>query len=89
MGGGEGGRIQFDPPVVFPKMYLLERERRCKILFVFTFNIIICHIFPDNIIDICQVFQKMKIFSVNINYFYQFFGFFDIFLLQETNGVSI
>ena len=43
-------------PVVFPKMYLIERGEG---LFFVTFNIIISHNFPKNLIEIRQVVQKI------------------------------
>ena len=49
---GEG---QFDPPVVFPNMHLLERER----WFFVTFNVIRSHIFPESFIEISQVIKKI------------------------------
>ena len=42
-----------------------------------TFNIIIRHIFPEIFIEISQVVWKIWRYDVNINYFQQFFGFFD------------
>ena len=67
-------------PYVFIKIYPLERDR-VKSWFFLRFNIIISHIFPENFIETPQVIQK--IFSVDINYFRQFFGFFDISMLQR------
>ena len=52
-----------------------------------TFNIIISHIFTENFIEIPQVIHQseyMKIFFFDINYFRQFFEFFDISLLQRN-----
>ena len=52
-----------------------------------TFNIIISHIFTENFIEIPQVIRQseyMKIFFFDINYFRQFFEFFDISLLQRN-----
>ena len=46
-----------------------------KNCFVATFNIVISYIFPESSSTLSE---DMKIFSVNINYFHQFFGFFDI-----------
>ena len=48
LGWGKGGQI--DASVVFPKMYLPERER--EVLFFGTFNIIISHIFPTMFTEI-------------------------------------
>ena len=73
---------QFAPPVVFPNMYLLQT--RWNLLFV-TFNIIISHIFSEKFHWISSSsLQGMKIFSVNINYFHQFFGFFDNIFSQRN-----
>ena len=49
------------PPVVFPKMHLLER-RWSPVLFV-TFNIVISFIFPKIFIEVPQVVQKIWRFS--------------------------
>ena len=60
-----------DPQFGPPKMYISEREReteREKPCFYATFNIIISHIFPENLIEMSQVVQK--IFFFNSNYFY-------------------
>ena len=56
--------------------------------FFVTLNIIISHIFPENFIEIPQVVQKicrlsLSILAIFID-FYQFFGFFDISLLQRN-----
>ena len=45
-------------PVVFPKMYFLEKERMMPCFFA-TFHIIINHIFFENIIEIPQFVQKI------------------------------
>ena len=46
---------QFDtPPLVFQKIYVLEREDEA-LFFFFNFNIIISHIFPENFTKIPQV----------------------------------
>ena len=69
------GWINLTLPVVFAKAYFLKRV---KPLFIVTFNIILGHIFPENFIKISK---DMRSFSVNISYFHQFIGFFDISLL--------
>ena len=70
------------PPVVFPNMYLLQT--RWNLLFV-TFNLIISRIFSEKFHWISSSsLQGMKIFSVNINYFHQFFGFFDNIFSQRN-----
>ena len=62
------------PTVVFPKIYLLERER-LKPWFFMTFSITIMHIIPK-LIEVPKVVQK--IISVNITYFHKIFGYRDI-----------
>ena len=75
--------INLTPPVVFPKMYLPERER-VKPCFFVTFSIPKSHTCPENFIqNSSSPSENMKIVSVNINYFHQLFGSFDIFLLQR------
>ena len=48
---------QFDPPVVFLKLYFLERGQ--SLVFFVTLNIIIRHIFTKNFIEIPQVVRKI------------------------------
>ena len=74
------------PPVVFRKLYLLNREWNHG--FFVTFKIIIRYIFSENFIEIPQVVQKLwrisqSILAIFID-FYQFFRFFDISLLQRN-----
>ena len=66
-----------------PLLWFFEKERvsskeRVKPCFFVTFNIIISHIFPENFIEITQV-----VLAIFID-FHQFFGFFDISLLQRN-----
>ena len=62
-----------------PVYYYLEPVS--KPWFLVTFNIIISHIFPEKFrLNCSSRSEVMKIFSININYFYQFFGIFDILL---------
>ena len=81
---GEGG--QLDTPLWFFKncIFLTEGET----LVFYDFYIIIRHIFPENFIEIPQVVQKLwriPLFILAIfNNFYQFFGLFDISLLQRN-----
>ena len=49
-----------------------------------TFNIIVSHILPENLIEIPQLVQKIWNLFFNINYFHQFFEFSDISLLQRN-----
>ena len=56
-----------------------ERERVKSWVFV-TFNVITITSF----LKISLKFLKLKIFSVNINYFHRFFGFLDIYLLPRN-----
>ena len=58
------GVCQFDTPtpLVFPKMCFLERERkreREKSCLLFTFNIILSQVFPENFIAIPEVVQNI------------------------------
>ena len=55
MGGGDG--VNLTPPCDFSKN-ALSKEKVKPWLFV-TFNIILRHIFPDNIIEFAQVVQKI------------------------------
>ena len=75
--------LNLTTPLVFPKLYLLKRG--CTLLFFVAFHIIISHIFPENFILIPQFAQEIWWFSVSILTifinFYQFFGFFYVFLL--------
>ena len=43
-------------PVIFPKIHSTERVKPC---FFVTFDIILSHIFPENLIEISQVSQKI------------------------------
>ena len=49
------GKCDSPVPVIFPKMHFLES-------FYVTFNIIIGHIFPENFIEIPDVFGKYEDF---------------------------
>ena len=82
---GEGGH-HFEPRCSFLK--IVSSKQRVKPWVFVTFKIIIRHIFPENFIEIPQVVQKLwrislSILAIFIN-FYQFFGFFDISLLQRN-----
>ena len=79
----EGGGHQFEGSlVVFRKICLLKREWDP------VFDIIISLIFPENLIEISQVVQKIWRISLTIIdifiYFHRFFGLFDIPLLQRN-----
>ena len=55
-----------------------------------TFNMIISEIFPENFIEIHHVDQMIwGLFSSIFAIFANFLDFFDIYLLQKTNDVSI
>ena len=63
-------------------------KERVKPCFFVTFNIIIRYIFSENFIEIPQVVQKLwriylSILAIFMD-FNQFFGFFDISLLQKN-----
>ena len=52
-----------NPKNTFQKLNCLKSIKFC---FLVTFDIIISHIFPENVIDIHQVSQKMCIFTSSI-----------------------
>ena len=86
----KGWGVQFDiRPLVFPKMYFLERGWG-PVFFYFNFNIIISHIFPENvIIKIPQVVQKIWRFSPStLALFIYFSDFLTFSYYKETNGVT-
>ena len=73
--------------MIFPKMYFLDRGR--SVGFV-TFNIIISHIFPENVIKIPIVVQKVLKFSpLILTIFINFSDFFKFPCYKESNEVSI
>ena len=77
-----GGGVNLILPVVFQKMYLLKE--RVKTCYFRTFNIIISHIFPENVIKIPQIVEKiMKNLSANISYFHRFFWIFCYFRVTK------
>ena len=51
------GGDEFDPRSGFSKN--LSSKERLKPCFFFTFNIITSHMFPENVIEVPQVFQKI------------------------------
>ena len=58
---------------VFPKRYFTERLKPC---FFVTFNIIISHIFPKNVIEFPQVIQKIwRVSPLILTHFIFFFIF--------------
>ena len=78
---------QSDLYVVFPKMWLLERG--WSLVFFGTFNIIVRHIFPENVIEINQVVQKIWSFSPSIlTNFSDFLDFLTYPCYKETNGIT-
>ena len=56
-GGGGVEGVNLILPGVFQKMYLLKE--RVKTCYFRTFNIIISHIFPENVIESPQIVQKI------------------------------
>ena len=63
---------------------------RAKLCFLVTSNIIVSYIFPENLIEIYQVSQKIWVFTSSI--FTIFFNFLNVFIFtcyKTTNGVSI
>ena len=80
------GGCQFEPPLVFRKN--VSSKDRVKPWFFVTFNVIISHIFPENVIGMSQVVQKilrnsLSILAIFINFHRFFFYFFNISLLQR------
>ena len=57
-GSGAGGG-QFDPLLERETEGQRDREREGETCFFLTFNIIICHIFPEHFFEVCQVVQKI------------------------------
>ena len=81
---GRDGGSQITPSCGFSKN--ISSKERVKPWFFVTFNIILKHIFPESFIEFYGIVQKiwrsfLSILAVFIN-FPQFFGFFDITLLQ-------
>ena len=77
------GNGQFEPlsPLCGFSRNVFSRER-VNLCFFGTFNIIISHTFPKNLIEFSQVIQK--ILSFKINCFHHFLGIFGISLLQRN-----
>ena len=70
-------------PCGFSRIWFSKERVRSWI--IVNFNIIISYIFPENFIEIHQVFQKIsRYFSSVVAIFWHFFGFFNIFLLQKN-----
>ena len=84
--------VQFDiHPLVFPKIYFLERgwEPVFFFCFFYYFNIIISHVCLENVIKIPQVAQKIWRFSPSIlTIFINFLDFLKFPYYKETNGVT-
>ena len=75
--------FHINPNLVFRKMYILKRG--WNLGFFVTFNITLRHIFTENFIEFPQVVQKIWRNSLSIlGNFHQFFGFFEITLLQRN-----
>ena len=72
----------------FGFLKIVSSKQKVKPWFFVTFKIIIRHIFPKNFIEIPQVVLKLWRISLSVLAifidFYQFFGFFDISLLQRN-----
>ena len=69
---------------MFQKIYVWKE---CQAMFFVNFNIIISYIFRGDLIE--SLSEDMNFHYFNFNYFRQFFGFFNLYLLQKTNDVSI
>ena len=88
-----GGSVWHSPPGFSENVFFRERMRPCFFVFFvfnFNFNIIISHIFPENvIIKIAQVVQKIWRFSPSILALFIYFSDFLTFpYYKETNGVT-
>ena len=88
-----GGSVWHSPPGFSENVFFRERMRPCFFVFFvfnFNFNIIISHIFPENvIIKIPQVVQKIWRFSPSILTLFIYFSDYLIFhYYKETNGVT-
>ena len=86
--GGGGVEVNLTPHPHCGFSKIVSSKQKVKPWFFVTFKIIIRHIFPENFIEIPQVVQKLwrislSILAIFIN-FYQFFGFFNISLLQRN-----
>ena len=79
------GLGQFDPPCGF-SINISSREK-VKPWFFVTFNNIISHIFPKNVIEIPQVVQKIWRFSLSMLTI--FINFMTFPYYKETDGNSI
>ena len=75
-------------PYGFSKnVYSRERMKPWSLV---TFNFIASYIFPENLIEIPEIFQKIWIFSPPIlTIFINFLDFLTFLCYKETNGVSI
>ena len=82
-----GGR-EVNPPCSFSKnVFSRERVKRC---FSGTFNIIISHIFPENLIEIPWVVQKLWRFtSLSSTFFIRFLDFLTFPCNKETNDITM
>ena len=80
--------IKLTHPCGFSKsVFSRERVKPC---FFVTFNIIISHIFPENLIEIPQFVQKICRFSPSIlTIFTNFSDFLTFFCCKETNEITI
>ena len=86
-----GDSVWHSPPWFSQKCIFRERMRPCFFFIIyFNFNIIISHIFPENvIIKIPQVVQKIWRFSLSILALFIYFSDFSTFpYYKETNGVT-
>ena len=79
----EGGSIRSSLWFFLKCIFQRERERMKSGLFV-TFNHYKLHLSWRFHWNCSSCLEDMKIFSTNISYFHQFFGFFDISLLQRN-----
>ena len=80
---------QFDPaPMAFRKN--VSSKVRVKSWFFVTFNIIVSHIFPENLIkNSSSCSEDRKNLSVNIGYFHNYLYYLTFCCYKETNDVSI
>ena len=65
-------------------------QRKVEVWFLVTFNIIMCHIVPENFIEIPQVVQKLlKFSSSTLTIFTSFSDFLAFSCYKEANDLSM
>ena len=91
LGGGRRGQFDLPPPCGFSKN--ISSEEMVKFWFFVTFNIIIRQIFPENLIEVPQVVQKIWRLSLSIlaisSIFNNFLDFLTIPCYKEINDIGL